>query len=69
MGASVQKDVNALLRRLRTEFGCTIAPTGGGHWRVSREGCRPIVVSASPSRENALRNVKRDARRHLGIEL
>ena len=49
------KDVRQLLKLL------------GGHWRVSRQGCPSVTVVNSPSDVRALKNVRADVKRNLGI--
>ena len=46
-----------------------VRPTGGGHWRVSRDGHQSITMAKSPSDHRTLMNVRQDVRRYLGIEL
>jgi hypothetical protein len=64
---SARKDIEALLRRLR-RVGCTV-DRAARHIKVKGPNGAAISVSCSPRDINASRNVLRDARRFLGIEV
>jgi hypothetical protein len=66
-----QKQINQILRKLQSpDHGCTVTSPGkGGHWKVTKPGCRPVFISQSPSDFRAMRNILRDIRYHLGISL
>ena len=64
----MNKEINKILRELKRR-GCTVRPTGGGHWRVSRDGHQSITMAKSPTDHRTLMNVRQDVRRYLGIEL
>lgn len=64
----MNKEINKILRELKRQ-GCTVRPTGSGHWWVSRDGCRSITVSKSPSDRRALMNIRQYIKQNLGIEL
>lgn len=67
--AGLRKDAQRLRRTLETEYGCTVTLGKQGHWKVTLPGCQPVFISDTPSDQKALRNIKGDVRRHLGIEL
>jgi hypothetical protein len=68
--AGMKKDVDELLRILQSrKYGCTVTATGGKHWRVSRENYGTIIVSRTPSDSHAIRNIRSDVKKHLGIQL
>lgn len=68
--AGLKKDVERLLATLQTpQYGCSVKPTNSGHWRVRRPGYQSISVARSPSDQRALKNIHRDVRVHLGIDL
>lgn len=70
MMAGLRKDVDLLIKQLQApECGCTVSLGRGGHYWVSRPGHRSITVSRSPSDQRAIQNIRRDIRKHLGIEL
>lgn len=71
MAASLRKDVNALLARLQSEFGCTVVQSRrNSHWRVTRANFpAAVMVSCSPSDPRALNNIKSDLRRILDVPL
>lgn len=64
-----RKEVNAIVTRLVSEHGCTARKTGDKHWRITRPGHAVITMSATPSDPRALRNIRADIRRYLGIDL
>ena len=63
---AANKDVRQLLKLLDS-LGCVISRTGSGHWRVSRQGCPSVTVVNSPSDVRALKNVRAEVKRNLGI--
>ena len=68
--ASLRRDVRRLLNTLEQSHGCTVTETGAKHWRVTRPGAaRPITVSRTPSDQRAMRNIRSEIRRYLGIQL
>lgn len=67
--AGLRKDVEAILKLLKAEYGCTVRITGKEHWRVSRPGFPPITMSRTPSDPRALKNIRRDVRLYLGVDL
>lgn len=67
--SSLTSDVTRLVKSLETDHGCQVRKRGNGHWHVSVPGQRSITVSHSPSDQRALRNIRGDVRRYLGIEL
>lgn len=67
--ASLRRDVETIVRRLVAEHGCEAKLTRGGHWRVSRPGRQSITIARTPSDQRAIRNVRQDVRRYLGVDL
>lgn len=68
--AGLKRDVNAIIRKLeRPEFGCTVAMTSRGHWKVTKPGCPQVIISPNPSDPRTVRNTKADLKRYMGIEL
>jgi predicted RNA binding protein YcfA (HicA-like mRNA interferase family) len=51
------------LVRMARKLGWQVEPTNGGHLRLSKLGCRAVIVSATPScrrwRRNALAQLRR----------
>lgn len=68
MSTGLKKEVDQILRQLKRN-GCTVTVTGGGHWRVHRDGCQSLTMSRSLSDIRALHRIKSDVRRYFGIEL
>jgi len=64
---SSRKDLRALLRAAEAA-GATVSRTRSSHLRVSN-GRGVIVCSSTPSDVRAVRSVRRDLRKHLGIDL
>lgn len=67
--ASLKRDVETIVDRLVSQHGCSAKLTTSGHWRVSRPGHQPITMSRTPSDQRALKNMHRDARVYLGVDL
>jgi hypothetical protein len=59
--------MEAALRRLQ-QHGCVVLRSGR-HLRVLGPNGRSISASSTPSSQMAWKNMLRDARRHLGINL
>ena len=64
---SSRKDLRALLRAAEAA-GATISRTRSSHLRVSN-GRGSVICSSTPSDVRAVRSVRRDIRKHLGIDL
>lgn len=69
MPSDYGKDVAALMRRLRRDHGCTVGKTGGDHWRVTGPNGAAITTSQTPHSPHAIRRIRADLKRHLGIVL
>lgn len=68
--ASLRRDVQSIVDRLKQDHGCSVRSTGSGHhWFVTRPGHKPVTVSRTPSDQRAIRNIKSDVRRYLGVDL
>ena len=68
--SGLKKDVDDLLRLVqRPEHGCTVTGGRGRHWKVSRPGYGSVAVSRTPSDQRALRNIKSELRKYLGVSL
>lgn len=67
--ASTTREVRAILKALMDDHGCECVKQKSGHWKVSRAGFPPIIMSHSPSDHRAVRNMKADVRRLWGITL
>lgn len=67
--ASLKADVEAIVHRLTTDHGCSAKLSKNGHWRVSRPGHQPITMSRTPSDQRVIRNIHRDVRVYLGVDL
>ena len=68
--AGLRKDVNQLLATLQAPpYNCDVSLGRTGHWRVNRPGHQAISVSQTPSDQRAMRNIKSDVRKYLGIDL
>jgi hypothetical protein len=63
------KDAQEIFRKLR-KAGCTITITANSHRKVvGPDGVGMVVISGSPCDYRAIQNIRRDVRRHLGIEI
>jgi hypothetical protein len=69
MSSNYGKDVAALMKRLSRDHGCDVRITGTNHWRVTGPDGTAITTSRTPHNPFALKKVKADLKRHLGIEL
>ncbi|AWN08427.1 hypothetical protein SEA_SALETE_67 [Streptomyces phage Salete] len=70
MAAGRTREVMKLIKQLGSpRHGCTIDRTKSGHWKVTRPGHQPVIISSSPSDAHAVRNARADVRRYLGITL
>lgn len=67
--ASLRRDVESIVDRLKRDHGCAAKLTTSGHWRVSRPGHQPISMSRTPSDQRVIRNIKGDVRKYLGVDL
>lgn len=68
--SGINKDVKAIVARLERDYGCTVRTGSFGHYIVTRPGYpRLINISRSPSDGRALKNIRADVRRYLGIVL
>lgn len=67
--ASFKAEVADLVGRLVSEHGCKATLTKAGHWKVSRPGNQPVILSRTPSDQRAVRNMHGDIKRNLGITL
>lgn len=67
--ASLRRDVESIVDRLTTTYGCHVKLSKNGHWRVSRPGHQSISLSRTPSDQRALANIKSDVKRYLGVIL
>jgi hypothetical protein len=68
--SGLKKEAAAIRRELsRVQYGCTVTPTGGGHWKVFKPGCRPVYLANSPSDQRSIKNDKAVIKRELGIAL
>lgn len=67
--ASLRRDVQSIVDRLKRDHGCSAALSKAGHWRVTRPGHKPVTMSRTPSDQRAIRNIKSDVRRYLGVDL
>lgn len=66
--AGTNREVRDVLRKL-DKLGCQISRSGSGHWRVTRPGRPAVVISHSPGDHHALRNIKSDLKKYLGVAL
>lgn len=67
--ASLKRDVQSIVDQLCRDHGCEAKLTTGGHWRVKRPGHQPITMSRTPSDQRAMKNIRGDVRKYLGVEL
>lgn len=68
--AGAKREVDLIIRQLqRPEFGCAVAKTKSGHWKVTKPGCAQVIISATPSDPRTARNVRADLKRHMAILL
>lgn len=68
--AGYDKDVVQIIRKLKKKpYNCTVTEGRSGHYRVFREGYRAITITGTPGDVRALKNIKCDIRRDLGIVL
>jgi hypothetical protein len=51
------------LVRMAKRLGWQVEPTGGGHLRMTKLGCRTVIASATPSCHRWRRNVLAQLRR------
>jgi hypothetical protein len=52
------------------KLGCTITPSGSGHWKVTREGyTATVIVSKTPKTHRGMLNARGDVRRYLGLDI
>lgn len=64
------REVRSILRELeRPVHGCTVTRTSSGHWKVTKPGHQPVIIANSPNKDRAIRNIRADLKRHLGIEV
>lgn len=70
MSSALRRDVRDIVRALEADHGCTaVISKGSSHWKVTMPGKPPVFMSHSPSDHRAIRNIKRDIRNVLGIDL
>jgi hypothetical protein len=70
MGNNLAREINRLMRDLARDHGCEVTKGNrSSHWKVTRPGCQPVFVSASPTNARGLRNALADLRRELNIEI
>ena len=64
------REVKQIIRRLESEFECTVTLNKSGHYRVTRPGYPSMVtIGSSPSTRGSVRSIKGDLKRELGISL
>lgn len=63
----MSKDVRQLLKAAE-RAGCEVRLGNGGHWQVSRQGAT-VTVAATPRTPSAIKAIKADLRRTLGVRL
>lgn len=69
MSSNYGKDVTTLVRRLKKDHGCDVCVTGENHWRVTAPNGVSITTSRTPHGPYALKRIRADVKRHLGIAL
>ena len=67
--ARLRSDVVKLVNLLVDVHGCTARRSKTGHWQVTRPGFQPVSMSGTPSDQRAIRNMRSDVQRYLGIDL
>lgn len=70
MASGLKRDVDAIVRKLaRPEYGCEVAKTKRGHWKVTKPGCPQVIISPDPCDPRTVRNTKADLKRYMNIVL
>ena len=67
MADDPRKQMKLLMERL-TEAGCTVEQSGGGHYKIKRDG-KTFSASVTPSGGRAVLDAYADARRILGVQV